>query len=78
MLVKGATGQNGHHFADNIFKYLFMNEKNFYFLIPLKFAPKALTDNKSTLVLVMAWRWTGDKPLPEPMLTQFPDTYMWH
>ena len=19
----------------------------------------------------MAWRWTGDKPLPEPMMTQF-------
>ena len=29
-------------------------------------------DNKSVLVQVMAWRQTGDKPLPEPMLTQFP------
>ena len=26
-------------------------------------------------VLVRAWRWTGAKPLPEPMLTQFTDTY---
>ena len=26
----------------------------------------------------MACCWTGDKPLPEPMLTQFIDAYMWH
>ena len=25
---------------------------------------------------VMAWRQTGDKPLPEPMMTQFTDAYM--
>ena len=23
----------------------------------------------------MAWRRTGDKPLPEPMMTQFTDAY---
>ena len=27
-------------------------------------------ENTSTLVLVMAWCWTGGQPLPEPMLTQ--------
>ena len=42
------------------------------------FVPKGPTDNKSVLVLKMAWHWTGDKPLPEPMLTQFTDPYMWH
>ena len=26
----------------------------------------------------MAWHWTGDKPLSEPMMTQFNDTYMRH
>ena len=26
----------------------------------------------------MAWRWTGDKPLPEPMLIQFTDAYIRH
>ena len=26
----------------------------------------------------MAWRWMGDKPLSEPMLTQFTDAYMQH
>ena len=35
-------------------------------------------DNKSALVQVMAWRGTGDKPLCEPMLTQFADAYMQH
>ena len=23
----------------------------------------------------MAWRWTGDKPLSEPMMSQFNDAY---
>ena len=29
--------------------------------------------NKAAIVQVMAWRRTGDKPLPEPMRTQFND-----
>ena len=33
-------------------------------------------NNKPALVQVMAWRRSGDKPLPEPMLTQFTDVYM--
>ena len=33
--------------------------------------------NKPALVQVMAWRRTDEKPLSEPMLTQFTDTYMW-
>ena len=72
-------GQNGHHFVDHIFKYIFMNEK-FYILIriSLKFLPKGPFDNKSALVHVMAWHQTGDKPLPEPMFTKFTDAYMQH
>ena len=46
--------------------------------IPLKFVPKGSTDNNAALIHVMAWRRTGDKPLPEPMLTQFTDAYMRH
>ena len=42
----------------------------------LKFVPKGLIDNMSSLVQVMAWRLTGDKPLPEPMMTQFTDAYI--
>ena len=42
----------------------------------LKCVPRCPTDNKPALVQVMAWRRRGDKPLPEPMLTQFIDAYM--
>ena len=67
-------GQNGRHLADDIFKYIFISEKVLYFhLDPLKFVPNHPIDNKSALVQVMAWCYqTGDKPLPEPMLIQFP------
>ena len=46
--------------------------------ILLKFVPKGAIDNESVLVQVMAWRRKGDKPLPEPILTQFTDAYMRH
>ena len=35
-------------------------------------------DNKATLVQDVAWRRTGDKPLPELMLPQFAQAYMRH
>ena len=62
------------HFADNSFKHIFMNE-NFCISIwiSLEFVPKGPIDNNSALVQTMAWRQTGDKPLPELMLTQFAD-----
>ena len=50
----------------------------FRFEILLKFVPKGSINNKPALVQVMAWRRTGDKPLPEPMLTPFTDAYMRH
>ena len=37
----------------------------------LKFVPKGSIDNTSTLVKVMAWGRTGDKPLFDSMMTQF-------
>ena len=40
--------------------------------------PNGPTDNNPVLVQIMACRGTGDKPLSEPMLTQFTDAYMWH
>ena len=65
--------------ADNIFKCIFLNENDRILIqISLKFVPRGPIDNKPALVQVMAWRRTGDEPLPEPMLTQFTDTYMWH
>ena len=64
-------------YADNIFKYTFLNE-NVWILIEfsLNFVPKGPIDNKPVLVQVMAWRRTGDKPLTEPMMTQFNDEYI--
>ena len=65
--------------ADDIFKCIFLNENvRISIKISLKFVPKGPIGNKSALVQVMAWRWTGDKPLPAPMLTQFIDAYMRH
>ena len=46
--------------------------------ISLKLVPRGPIDNKPSLVQVMVWRRTGDKPLPEPMMVQFTDAYMQH
>ena len=93
--------QNGRHFAENFFKYIFVNEKfcilinisltfvpndifkyifaneKFCILIniSLNFVPKCQVNNIPGLVQIMAWQWISDKPLSEPMLTQFTDIY---
>ena len=65
--------------ADDSFKRIFFNENaRISIQISLKFVPNGPIDNKSALVQVMAWHRTGDRSLPEPMLTQFIDAYMWH
>ena len=71
--------QNGCHLADGIFKYIFLNKK-FHILIwiSLKIFLKIPIDNKLALDQVMPWCQISDKPLPEPLLTQFTDTYMQH
>ena len=71
--------QNGCHFPDGSYKCIFMNE-NFCISIriSLRFVSRALIDNKSACVRVMARHRTGDKPLSEPMLTQFTNAYMQH
>ena len=65
--------QNGRHFADDIFECIFLNE-NVWILIKnsLKFVPKRPINNISTLVQIMAWRRSGDKPLSESMLVNLP------
>ena len=71
--------QNGRHFADDTFKRIFLNENvRITIKISLKFVPKGPINNIPALVQIMAWRWTGDKPLSEPMMTQFNDAYMRH
>ena len=65
--------------ADGIFKCIFLNENDGISIqISLKFVPRSPIVNKQALVQVMARRRTGDKPLPEPMMTQFTDAYMRH
>ena len=55
-----------------------MNEIFFFIWISLKFVPEGPIHIKSVLVQVMACCLFGNKPLPEPMLAQFIDAYMWH
>ena len=65
--------------TDNNFKCIFVNENDRILIrISLRFVPRSPIDNKPALLQVMAWRRPGDKPLPEPMLTQFTDAYMQH
>ena len=65
--------------ADDIFKWIFLNENGrIPIQISLKFVPKSPIDSKPALVQIMAWCRTGDKPLPESMMTQFTDAYIRH
>ena len=56
--------QNGRHFADDIFKRIFLNENVWISIkLSLKFVSKEVINNNSALVQIMAWRLPGDKPL---------------
>ena len=61
--------QNGRRFADDTFKHIFLNENvRISIKISLKFVPKGPINNNPSLVQIMAWRRSGDKPLSEPMM----------
>ena len=61
--------QNGRLLADDILEPIFLNENTWIFInISLNVALKGQINNIPTLVQIMAWRRTGDKPLSEPML----------
>ena len=65
--------------ADDIFKRIVLNEDDkIKIQISLKRVFRCPIDNNAALVQVMAWRRTGDEPLPESMLIQFNDAYMRH
>ena len=63
----------------DILKHIFFNEN---YRIPiqtsLKFVHVSRIDNKPALVQVMAWHWTGEKPLSLPMVTQLTVAYIRH
>ena len=61
--------QNGRHFADDTFKRIFLNDNGRISIkISLKFVLKGPINNNPSLVQIMAWRRSGDKPLSEPMM----------
>ena len=63
--------QNGRLFADDTFKRIFLNDNiRISIEISLKFVPKGLIKNIPAMVLIMAWRRRGDKPLSEPMMVR--------
>ena len=64
---------NGRHFANDIFKCIFLNEYvRFLNKISLKFVPKGLMNNIPALVQIMAWHRLGDKPLSELVMFSLP------
>ena len=65
--------QNGLHFADDIFKRIFLNVNiRISIEISLKCVPEGIINNIQALLRIMAWRRTGDNPLIEPMLVRLP------
>ena len=61
--------QDGRPFANDIFKYILLNE-NVWIPneISLKFVPKGSINNFPSLVQIMAWCRPGDRPLSELMM----------
>ena len=63
--------QDGRHFPDDIFKWIFLNENIWIPIkISLKFVPQGPIHNIPALVQIMAWRRPGDKPLSGPMMVR--------
>ena len=61
--------QNGHHFADHTFKCIFLKENvKIAIKMSLKLVPKGTINNNPSLVQIMAWHRSGEKPLSEPMM----------
>ena len=61
--------QYGHHFADDAFNRIFVNENvRISIKFSLKFVPKSPINNNPALFQIMASHHPGDKPLSEPMM----------
>ena len=69
--------QNGHHFTDDNWKCLFLNENRWILnAISLKFVSSNPINNIPALVQIMPWRRPGDKSLFEPMMVSLL-THIW-
>ena len=63
--------QNGCQFTDEIFKCVFLKKRLVFWLrFHWSLFLMGSNDKMSALDQVMAWRQTGHKPRPEPMMTQ--------
>ena len=61
--------QDGYHFPDDIFKWIFLNE-NLWILIKtsFKFVARGQITNIPALFQIMVWRRPGGKPSSEPVM----------
>ena len=65
--------QNERHFADDIFKCIFLNENVCISIkISLKLFPRGQINNIPALIEIISWCRPGDKPLSEPMVFRLP------
>ena len=63
--------QNGQHFPEDIFKWIFLDENVWISIkIVLNHVLRGPIKNIPTLVQIMVWCWPGDKPLSEPMMVR--------
>ena len=70
--------QNGLHYADDIFKHIFVNENSCDVIwISFKFVPHGSIDNYLEIVEEMDWHQIGNKLLSKPMLTDICKA-IWH
>ena len=75
LLAHLLLGKTASIFADDILKCISLIDR-IPIEISLKFVPTSPIDNKPALDQVMAWRRTGDKPLPESTMVRFSDIYV--
>ena len=76
MLDTLTPGKVAATWADNIFKCISLND-NVWTLNKISLSrASGLSDNMAALVPIMAWCWTGAKPLSEAMLVCCTDAYM--
>ena len=72
-------GQDGRHFPDGIFIYIFSNENAWILVsISLRFVPKGPINNIPSSIQTMVWRRSGDTPLSGAKMALFNDVHMRH
>ena len=70
--------QHGRCFTD-IFKCIILNENEWILIkMSMKFVPKGPINNIAALIQVMAWCWSGNKPLSQPMVIRLPLNELTH